>query len=140
MSMDLLTLLPIFFIVALLYSTAGFGGGSSYLAALTLSSIPFAEFRMIALLCNIAVVSGSVWVFYKAGHLKIKRILPLVLLSIPLAYLGGRLRISEDLFFLILGFTLLIAGTLMLRPQQGQSGNLPSYSNGIIGGGICFLS
>lgn len=140
MSADLITLIPIFFIIALLYSSAGFGGGSSYLAVLALSTIPFTEFRMIALLCNIAVVAGSVWIFYRAGHMQVKRILPLILLSIPFAYLGGRLSISEDYFFLMLGTTLLIAGLMMLMSKASTFRKLPFYTNGIIGGSIGFLS
>jgi len=141
MSTDLITLIPIFFIIALLYSSAGFGGGSSYLAVLALSTIPFTQFRMIALLCNIAVVMGSVWVFYRAGHMQVRRILPLVLLSIPFAYLGGRLSISEEYFFPLLGITLLIAGLMMFNSKESSSRKLlPLYGNSIIGGSIGFLS
>ncbi len=140
MTIGLEILIPIFFVIALLYSSAGFGGGSSYLAVLALSTIPFTEFRMIGLLCNIAVVSGSVWVFYRAGHLQFRRILPLILLSVPLAYLGGRIQISEDVFFMILSGTLLIVGILMIGTKDLSSKKLPVYTNGIIGGSIGFLS
>ena len=140
MSSDLLTLLPIFFIIALFYSSAGFGGGSSYLAVLALFPIAFEDVRMIALICNIAVVSGSAWVFYRAGHMQFKRILPLILLSVPLAYIGGRIKISEDIFFLLLGITLLISGLMMLISKETKVKELPNYLNGIIGGGIGFLS
>ena len=140
MSADLITLIPIFFIIALLYSSAGFGGGSSYLAVLALFPIAFEEVRMIALLCNIAVVSGSAWVFYRAGHMKFKGILSLIFLSVPLAYFGGRMKISEELFFLILGITLLISGLMMLASTTNKAKELPNYLNGIIGGGIGFLS
>jgi len=107
---------------------------------LSLTPMAFEDVRMTALICNIAVVSGSVWVFHKAGHLKLTRILPLVLLSIPLAYLGGRLRISEEVFYILLGITLLIAGLMMLRSTSESTNKIPYYANGIIGGGIGFLS
>lgn len=133
-------MIPIFFLIALIYSAAGFGGGSSYLAVLTLFPLEFTEVRMIALLCNIVVVSGSVYVFYQNDFLRIRKILPLVLLSVPFAYFGGSLKINQSIFFIILGLTLFIAAILMLIKKQDKTVKLPPYINGIIGGGIGFLS
>jgi hypothetical protein len=39
--------------------------------------------------------------------------MPLVLFSIPMAFIGGYLKISETVFFILLGFTLLIAAIFM---------------------------
>lgn len=133
-------MIPIFFLIALIYSAAGFGGGSSYLAVLTLFPLEFTEVRMIALLCNIVVVSGSVYVFYQNDFLRIRKILPLVLLSVPFAYFGGSLKINQSIFFIILGLTLFIAAILMLIKKQDKTVKFPPYINGIIGGGIGFLS
>ncbi|MFK7949334.1 MAG: sulfite exporter TauE/SafE family protein [Saprospiraceae bacterium] len=140
MSEFLFTLIPIFFVIAVVYSAAGFGGGSSYLAILSLFPLEFTEVRMVALLCNIVVVSGSVYVFYKNNFLQVRKILPLILLSIPFAYLGGSLQMKQDVFFIILGLTLLVAAILMLLKKQEKTVKLPPYINGIIGGGIGFLS
>lgn len=140
MSDILFTLIPIFFVTAVMYSAAGFGGGSSYLAVLALFPLEFTTIRMIALLCNIIVVSGSIYVFYRKGFLKVRKILPLVLLSVPFAYFGGSLRISQDIFFILLGLTLLIASILMLINTNEKTVTLPKYLNGIIGGSIGFLS
>ena len=140
MSEFLFTLIPIFFLIALIYSAAGFGGGSSYLAVLTLFPLEFTEVRMVALLCNIVVVSGSVYVFYQNDFLRIRKILPLVLLSVPFAYFGGSLKINQSIFFIILGLTLFIAAILMLIKKQDKTVKFPPYINGIIGGGIGFLS
>jgi len=140
MENDLLILIPVFFFIAMIYSSAGFGGGSGYLTVLSLFSIEFTTIRVIALLCNIAVVSGSVWIFYKNGFLQIRKVLPIVLLSVPFAFLGGRMRIEQDFFFLILGFTLLIAAILMMVSKTEKQLVLPKFSNALIGGGIGFLS
>ena len=51
----------LFFVIATLYSSVGFGGGSSYLAILALIAVSFFEMRSLALLCNIIVVSGSTY-------------------------------------------------------------------------------
>lgn len=140
MTQELLYLIPLFFFIALIYSSAGFGGGSSYLAVLALFPLEFTEIRMLALLCNITVVTGSVWIFYKKGYLKIRKILPLVILSIPFAYLGGRLKIDKNIFFIILGLTLTIASLIMFFSKRNSVIHLPKYSNAAFGGGIGFLS
>lgn len=126
--------------ISLIYSAAGFGGGSSYLAVLALFPLEFTEVRILALLCNIVVVSGSVYVFYKNRFLNFRKVLPLILWSVPFAYLGGSLKISKEIFFIVLGVTLLIAGILMLVNNNEKTVKLPNYSNEIIGGSIGFLS
>lgn len=136
----LLTLIPIFFLIALIYSAAGFGGGSSYLAVLALFPLEFTEIRVVALLCNIVVVSGSVYVFFKSDFLKVRKVLPLVLWSVPLAYFGGSLKINQQTFFVILGLTLFTSSVLMLVKKQDEKIRLPKYFNGFIGGSIGFLS
>lgn len=103
----------VFFLIAFLYSIVGFGGGSSYLAVLALTGIPHREIPVIALFCNIIVAAGGFWYFYRAGHLRWKIILPFVVLSIPMAYVGGRLELSRELFRLLLGFSLLVASIRM---------------------------
>jgi len=140
MGSDLLILIPVFFFIAMVYSSAGFGGGTSYLAVFAFLEYDFLVFRPIALMCNIAVVSGSVWIFYQKGFLKIRKILPLVLLSIPFAFLGGLIKIEEEFFFILLGFTLLIASILMMISKSEKAVVLPKYTNATIGGGIGFLS
>ena len=98
----------------------------------------------MALICNITVVTSSVFLMHKGGLLKSKRIWPLVILSIPMAYLGGRFRMQEETFFLILGITLLVASLVMLFVQNktldSDIKKLSKYSNGFIGGGIGLLS
>ena len=106
-------ILLLFFGVALLYSSVGFGGGSSYLAILALYGFDFKIIRAISLLCNITVVSNGTFQFYKQGFINFKKMFPLVLMSIPMAYLGGKVPLKEKSFFIILGITLLVAAFLM---------------------------
>ena len=48
----------LFLSTAIIYSSVGFGGGSTYLALLLIWEIPYFIFPVIALFCNIIVVSG----------------------------------------------------------------------------------
>ncbi len=136
----------LFFFVAILYSSVGFGGGSSYLAILAITGLSYIQFRAIALLCNIVVVSGSTYIFAKNGHFNWKKVFPLALISIPVAFLGGYLRISQTFFFVLLGVVLVSAAVLMWVSRYIVSEAKESVStkskivDGTIGGAIGFLS
>ena len=121
MEIDSLLLVPIFFTVALFYSIAGFGGGSSYLTILALSGIEFGIIRFIGLICNIVVVTSGSLIFYKYKYLNLKNAIPFVILSIPMAFLGGKWQITENSFFILLGITLLIVAILLWFSQSIQS-------------------
>lgn len=106
-----------FFVTAVLYASVGFGGGSTYTALLVLTQTPFLLIPVISLLCNICVVSGSSYRHLKRGSVRLQKILPLCIFSIPAAYIGGRLHISETLFIGLLAIALFIAGLRLLRAK-----------------------
>jgi uncharacterized protein len=110
-----------FFGIALLYSSVGFGGGSSYLAILAWFDFSFGFLRAASLLCNIVVVGNGTIQFYRKGFINFKKTLPLVLSSVPMAFLGGQLPIKATTFFILLGITLLIAGVLLWFQPQNKS-------------------
>lgn len=138
-------IIVLFFVIAILYSSVGFGGGSSYLAVLAIMGITFMQIRSTALLCNIAVVTGNVLIYQQRKLLDWKRIAPLIICSVPLAYLGGMLKIGQVFFFVLLGFTLLFAAFTMWNSKriigkemdQKTSGTI---QNSIYGGIIGFIS
>lgn len=146
MESDLVILTLIFFLVSIFYSSVGFGGGSSYLAFMALWAISPNEMKPTALLCNIIVVAGGTWLFYKRGYITWKHILPLVVLSIPMAFIGGYLPISERFFFLLLGAALVSAGLLMFYEviflKRSYENDSPKglVFNSITGSGIGLLS
>ena len=108
-------ILPIlFFITAILYSSVGFGGGSTYLALLLIWDIPYYIFPVIALFCNIIVVTGNSINYVRAGNHNFKLLLPFLIGSIPLAFIGGTLIINKEIFEILLFLVLSIAGVLLL--------------------------
>ena len=134
----------LFFVTALLYAAVGFGGGSTYSALLVLKGTDYQILPAIALICNIIVVTGGAWRFSRAGHLNWRALLPWLVTSVPAAWVGGRLAISETIFLGALGFSLLIAGAhLLIEHQQGSSNKIaptPPIIAGILGGAIGFLA
>ena len=113
----------LFFITAILYSSVGFGGGSTYLALLLIWDIPYFIFPIIALLCNIIVVSGNSFNYIRAGNHNFKLILPFLIGSVPLAFFGGTLKIEKDIFEILLFFVLSIAGILLLINNKSYENN-----------------
>lgn len=133
----------IFLCIAFLYATVGFGGGSSYLAVLAVSNIPFELTPKLGLICNLLVVSGGCFHYYKKGHFNPKLILPFVLSSVPMAFLGGMYPIKEEMFLMLLAGSLVLSGTRLLfvgKPIEGHT-HIPSKTVSIIVGGMLgFLS
>ena len=135
----------LFFFVALVYSSVGFGGGSSYLAILSLLGLPYTHIRSIALICNISVVSGNVMAFKKKGLIDWRQFLPFVIAGIPLSFIGGLWPIKKQVFFILLGISLVIAA-IFLFFQSNKHIQSPSHGikkpllNVLLGGTIGFLS
>lgn len=136
-----------FLIIAFVYSSVGFGGGSSYLAVLAMYNLPYQEIRLTALVCNIIVVVGGVFIYIKNKQIDWKKILPIAFVSVPMAYLGAVLKISQETFFLILGITLIVAALLLwIKTETKNEGEISENTkgsfirNGFLGGGIGFLS
>ena len=148
----------LFFITAILYSSVGFGGGSTYLALLLIWDIPYFIFPVIALFCNIIVVTGSSINYVRAGNHNFKLLMPFLIGSIPLAFLGGTLIINKEIFEILLFLVLSVAGVLLLINNKSYEekdviikkinlfitiliGSIIGLISGIIGiGGGIFLS
>ena len=148
----------LFFITAILYSSVGFGGGSTYLALLLIWDIPYYIFPVIALLCNIIVVTGNSINYVRAGNHNIKLLIPFLIGSIPLAFFGGTLLINKEIFEILLFLVLSIAGVLLLINNKSYEdkniiikklnlffsilvGSVLGFISGVVGiGGGIFLS
>lgn len=138
--------LPIlFFITALLYAMAGFGGGSTYIALMVMAGLSYITIPQMALICNIVVVVGGCYHFARSGHLKWQRLVPFLITSIPMAFIGGRIPISKSIFLILLGLSLFTAGIrlLVLPPAQNDAKKEPLHTWKIglpIGAALGFLS
>ena len=123
------TLSILFFLTAILYSSVGFGGGSTYLAILLIWGVPFTIFPIIALACNIIVVSGNCFNYIRAGNLNFKLLIPYLIGSIPLSFIGGSLEIEKQNFEILLFFILLIAGGVLMFNFKSYDDNEDRYKN-----------
>lgn len=92
--------------VAFLYASVGHGGASSYLTVLALLQFPPDQIRPTALIMNmfvsmLAFLSFRIKIDFPWGMLW-----PLVIFSIPAAYIGGSLSIDTEWYKRILGMIL----------------------------------
>lgn len=119
-------LAALFALVALIYASVGFGGGSTYTALLGLWGTPYTLIPVIALLCNIVVVSGGTARFARAGLIDWRAVAPLLVVSAPLAFLGGLVPLKQWLFLTILGSALLLSCiALLVQPESWKPRKLP---------------
>ncbi len=92
----------LFCLVAFIYSSVGLGGGSSYTALMAIFGVSTFAIPMISLSLNLFVTSVGSFNFIRNKHAKIKLILPFLISSIPMAYLGGSLKLQKEIFYWIL--------------------------------------
>lgn len=111
-----------FLITALLYASVGFGGGSTYAALLALSGLDYRMLPLVALACNIVVVTGGTIRFARARVTPWRKALVLVALGAPASFLGGLIPIKEATFHALLGVGLILSSLAMLMPipEQGS--------------------
>ena len=152
-------ILSIFFLItSILYSSVGFGGGSTYLALMLIWEIPFYIIPILALCCNIIVVTGNSINYVRSGNLNLNLLVPYLVGSIPFAFFGASISISKELFEIILFIILFIAGILLLIKNKSYDndqikinsipkavsifiGSVIGFVSGIVGiGGGIFLS
>ena len=113
-----MVLSSLFLIIAFLYSLVGFGGGSSYIAILAVFDIPYQHIPIIALLSNFIVVSSGSFFFVKRKHFSWNLFWPFIVGSVPMAFIGGRVPVSKDFFFILLGISLLLVSIKLLVIDQ----------------------
>ena len=140
-------ILSIFFLItSILYSSVGFGGGSTYLALMLIWEIPFYIIPILALCCNIIVVSGNSINYIRSGNFSLNLLLPYLMGSVPLAFFGASLSISKELFEILLFVILIIAGILLLNRSKFSDSNkikinqIPKKISVLIGCVIGFIS
>lgn len=147
LSDHLIWLAPSFFAVAVLYSSAGFGGGTSYISLLALTGVDQLIVRWVSYTCNLTVTGFSGLRFSYRKVLTLREVWPWVLGSVPMAFLGGQMRLSDQVYFILLGVLLFLASVLLLfqrgisEQRNEKNGALNrSYGQLLLGGGIGLLS
>jgi uncharacterized membrane protein YfcA len=143
--MDDLTLLPfLIFGAALLYSSVGHAGASAYIAAMAFAGIAPEVMRPAALVLNLLVASIGTLRFYRAGRIPGRLLLPLVIGSVPMSFLGGVTTLPGTMYKRLLGCVLIFAA-IRLTFSKSQSEiaahrTAPFFAAVVTGAAIGFLA
>jgi uncharacterized protein len=151
------SLVVLAFGVAFLYSSVGFGGGSGYLAAMSLFALSTQLIASTALTLNILAASIAFLTYWQSGYFEPALLWPFLLTSIPASFLGGYLRLPDTFYLMLLyaalayvGMQLLLWDPTLHRTADARrfswatillSGLLIGLLSGMVGlGGGIFLS
>ena len=145
---DPLLLGAIFFCAAILYSSVGHAGASAYLAAMGLLGVAPDVARPTALSLNIVVATFVTYRFWRRGHLAWRSLVPFLIGSVPLAFIGGTVPLSGALYKQLVGAVLLVAAAQLFRTARRASQldtghaapRVPTVPAIAIGGAIGLLS
>nr|WP_070961588.1 sulfite exporter TauE/SafE family protein [Hyphomonas sp. Mor2] len=136
-----------FLVTAVLYSSVGFGGGSTYTALLVFSGLQISLVPIVSLACNLTVTSTGTWKAHRAGLYADSDVWPILAFSVPAAFLGGLTPIDDQTLILLLGLSLLFASlhlgwnSLRAAPDTSHASRARSrWIAPVVGAGIGYLS
>ncbi len=110
----------IFAVVAFFYASVGLGGGSSYTALLAVFGASTMTIPLVSLTLNILVTTFGSLVFLLHGHARLRLIVPFIISSIPMAYLGGMLHLPKRIFYVLLLVSLCVAAARIYFPDTSR--------------------
>lgn len=124
-----------------MYASVGHGGASGYLAVMAFLGVAPAIMKPSALVMNLAVSLFSFIGFYRAGYFRIKLFLPFALASVPMAFLGGTMTLSDSIYKKILALCILISIMRLLFRFKNQEEEIRpiSWGAGLLSGGAIGL-
>jgi len=144
------------FVAALLYSSVGHAGASGYIAIMALAGLAPESLKPAALCLNILVATIASVKYIKVSAFSWPLLWPLIITSIPCAYIGGLMSLPSNYYKPVLGVMLVYAAfhsfftarsasqKTTRAPQQlwlMAAGMVIGFFSGLIGvGGGIFLS
>ena len=138
------TLTILIFLAAILYSSVGHAGASGYLAAMALMGLTPDVMKPTALCLNILVATIATARFARAGYFSWTIFWPFAMTSIPLAFLGGAIRLPFHYYNAAVGAVLLFAALRLIysatKTTQAETKPAPFFAALLAGGGIGLLS
>lgn len=113
------------FVGAALYSSVGHAGSSAYQAAMALFGVPAPVMRPMALTLNIIVGTLGTIRFARSGLTDWRMLAPLLVGSIPAAFLAGSLHVPAEIYRPLLGAVLLFTAVRLLWPGAFKPHTVP---------------
>ena len=98
---------------AALYASVGQAGASGYLAAMAIMGVSSDVMKPAALVLNVVVATIATVRFYHAGAISWSLLWPLVVGSVPLAFIGGAIHLPSRVYNPAVGVILLATALRM---------------------------
>jgi uncharacterized membrane protein YfcA len=121
----MMLLAPLCALVAAAYAAVGLGGGTGYLALMTLFGMDTEAMPSTALALNIVVTGAALLRFGVAGRLRTGLLLPFLIPAIPAAFVGGLITAPRRFFLLVLAVGLAAAAAAMLKSATSTEVPVP---------------
>lgn len=129
-------LASLMFVGAALYSSVGHAGSSAYQAAMALFGVPAAVMRPVALTLNIIVGTLGTVRYARSGLTDWRMLAPLLLGSIPAAFIAGSLRVPPEIYRPLLGAVLLFTAVRLIWPGAFKPNMAPKRPQNLIAVGV----
>jgi hypothetical protein len=107
-------ILPVFSLIAASYASVGLGGATAYAAVLSLTAVPYTQIPPLVLGLNLLVAGSAYMSFHRVGRVPYSVLGPLLVTSVPAAFIGALIPLRERHFLFLLAFALLLAGLRFL--------------------------
>ena len=129
------------FLGATLYTIVGHAGASAYIAAMAFFSVPPLMMKPTALTLNIAVSLFASWRFVNAKYFDLKLLIPLLIGSIPMAFIGGYIQLPPHYYRPLVGVVLIVSALrfMFLKRPKVEEANHPNLAASVGAGGIIGL-
>ncbi|MBW3612512.1 MAG: sulfite exporter TauE/SafE family protein [Chloroflexi bacterium] len=141
--MEALLLAALFLAAAALYASVGHAGASAYLAAMALVGVTPETMRPTALTLNLFVAGIVVVRFASAGHLPWRSLVPLVVASVPAAFVGGLVQLPNELYRPLVALVLIVGAWRLATRRFGREpvhARVPILGGLAAGGAIGLLA
>ncbi|MCX5639361.1 MAG: sulfite exporter TauE/SafE family protein [Planctomycetota bacterium] len=103
--------------VAALYASVGHGGASGYLAVMALFGVGATVMRPSALVLNVLVSMIATLTFALAGQVRWRMLLPFIVTSVPMAFLGGTRTLPDGIFRMVVAIVLVCVAVRLFIPS-----------------------
>jgi uncharacterized protein len=111
-----IALAVLMFLGAVLFSSVGHAGSSAYQAAMALFGVPPQVMRPTALTLNVIVATLGTIRYSRSGLTDWSMLVPLLIGSVPAAFIAGGVKLPPEVFRPLLGAVLLFTALRLLWP------------------------
>jgi uncharacterized protein len=147
---SILILCALILLIAIAYSAVGQAGATGYLAVMALVGIAPEVMKPTALVLNLLVAAVATYRLHGTGLIDWRTASPLLVASVPAAFIGGAIQLPDMWFRYLVGTILIVAALIVLSSatlrrietdrRPARLPMLPALASGLMIGGLAGLT